>query len=51
MWQVIVRRSFEDRMLQILAEKHNIREILLEQGVNSSTIEHFLGEEFDVNEK
>ena len=50
-WQVIVRRSFEDRMLQILAEKHNIREILLEQGVNSSTIEHFLGEEFDVNEK
>lgn len=45
MWQLIVQGSIESKMLEICETKHNIRDLLLEKGLNSETIGAFLGQE------
>ena len=39
--QLITNNSFEHRMLEILSSKHNIKEILLNSGVNTEVIDAF----------
>lgn len=47
-WQLIVQGSVEMKMLTLLEKKANIRDIMLEKGVNSEVLEEVLGEAFDL---
>lgn len=48
MWQLVVKGSIESRMLEICETKHNIRDILLKQGISASTVNEFIGENFSM---
>lgn len=43
MWHLVVNNSIEAHMIDICNQKHDIRDILLEKGLNSDVLEAFLG--------
>jgi len=49
-WSIIIRNSIESKLIQICETKHNIREILLNQGVNSEVLAEFLGTRMEIDD-
>jgi SNF2 family DNA or RNA helicase len=43
-YELVVRGSIESKMVTLCKQKHNIREILMGQGVNAEVIAEFIGE-------
>jgi SNF2 family DNA or RNA helicase len=43
-WELLVRNSVEQKLLDLCAAKHDLRDVLLSEGIKADVIEAFIGE-------